>query len=170
MPIEGITQPELLVVDDTLRLRRYEGICDFALPWYQDAETVWLVDGNRTPYTLERLKRMYEYLNRRGEVYFIEAYENGCFRPVGDAAFWREDMPVVIGEKAYRNKGIGTKVVAALTERGRSLGYDALFVREIYEYNTASRKCFEKVGFRACEKTERGNRFRLALTDGDAGV
>ena len=50
MPIPTIAQPE-------------------TLPWYQDGETVWLVDGDRRPYTLERLRRMYEFLDARGELY-----------------------------------------------------------------------------------------------------
>lgn len=163
MPIKGVDQPQIIGIDAGLRLRKLEESFDFALAWYQDAETVWLVDGDRTPYTMERLHRMYAYLAQRGEVYFIEVYENGVFRPIGDAAFWQTDMPIVIGEQACRGRGIGAKVIGALIERGRALGYRELFVREIYAYNTASRACFEKAGFRACEITEKGTRFRLGL-------
>ena len=46
MPIEGIAQPETLAVSDAVRLRRYDGRHGFALPWYQDPETVRLVDGD----------------------------------------------------------------------------------------------------------------------------
>ena len=31
MPIEGVDQPEILPVEEGLRLHRYEGECDFAL-------------------------------------------------------------------------------------------------------------------------------------------
>jgi len=72
-------------------------------------------------------------------------------------------MPIVIGEKVYRGKGIATNVIGALIERGKSLGYDTLRVNEIYEFNIASRKCFEKMGFVAYEKTEKGNRFLLKI-------
>lgn len=71
MAIQGIEQPESIQVDDNLRLRKYDGIHDFALVWYQDEETVWLVDGNRNPYTMERLGGMYRYLNNAGELYFL---------------------------------------------------------------------------------------------------
>lgn len=163
VPIEGVGQPQIIGIDAGLRLRKLEEDFNFALAWYQDAETVWLVDGVRTPYTMDRLRRMYAYLAQRGEVYFIEARENGAFRPIGDAAFWQMDMPIVIGEPACRGRGIGGKVIGALVDRGRALGYRELFVREIYAYNTASRACFEKAGFRACEATEKGARFRLEL-------
>lgn len=163
MPIPGIVQPDLIMIDDAVRLRKFDDRFDFAFPWYQDEETVYLVDGVRRPYSEETLGNMYHYLDRHGELYFIEVLENGAYRPVGDVTFWQEDLPIVIGDAGYRGKGIGGKVVSALIERGRKLGYDRLFVREIYEYNIGSRKCFESVGFRAYEKTEKGNRFVLEL-------
>ena len=163
MPIPNIEQPNILSIDDTLRLRKFDDHFDFAFDWYQDLETVWLVDGVKVPYTQEKLGRMYSYLDKHGELYFIEVLENGAFKPIGDVTFWREDMPIVIGEKAYRGRGIGKKVIAALIQRGRELGYNALRVNEIYEYNIGSRKCFESMGFRISEKTEDGNRFVLEL-------
>ncbi len=163
MPIPDVEQPNILPIDDALRLRKFDDHFDFAFDWYQDAETVWLVDGVKVPYTQEKLGRMYHYLHKHGELYFIEALENGQFKPIGDVTFWQEDMPIVIGDKAHRGRGIGRKVIATLIQRGRELGYDTLRVNEIYEYNIGSRKCFESVGFRAYEKTEDGNRFMLTL-------
>ncbi|MGN0628769.1 MAG: GNAT family N-acetyltransferase [Oscillospiraceae bacterium] len=163
MPIEGIKRPGIIEIDDTLRLRKYDGKYDFAYEWYQDIETVYLVDGVKEPYSFEQLGRMYGYLNEHGELYFIEAAENGDYRPIGDVTFWQGDMPIVIGDKNYRGKHIGRKVVAALVERGRELGYKKLYVGEIYDYNAGSRKCFESMGFKAYEKTEKGNRFVLDI-------
>ena len=162
MAIQGIEQPEMIQIDDALRLRKYDGVHDFALGWYQDEETVWLVDGKRNPYTPERLNGMYRYLNEAGELYFIEVCENGAYKPVGDVTFWQEDMPIVIGDPAYRGKGIGRKVISALIERGKELGYDHLTVEEIYDWNIGSRRCFESAGFVACEKSEKGSSYRLA--------
>ena len=45
MAIEGIIQPEFIQIDEQLRLRKYDGHHDFAFDWYQDIETVKLVDG-----------------------------------------------------------------------------------------------------------------------------
>lgn len=163
MPIPGIEQPKLLEIDNKLRLRKYDGSCDFALSWYQDEELVYLVDGVREPYTMEQLKRMYTYLDAHGELYWIEVMDNNRYIPIGDVTFWQEDMPIVIGDKAYHGKHIGRKVLKALVERGHLLGYDTLYVREIYDYNIASQKCFESVGFQPCEKTEKGSRYRLNI-------
>lgn len=163
MAIEGVVQPEFIEIDEALRLRRFDGQFSFALAWYQDGETNYLVDGKREPYDPARLAAMYRYLAERGELYFIEAAENGSYRPIGDVTFWQEDMPIVIGERKYRGKGIGRRVVSALVQRGRELGYEQLEVDEIYDWNEGSRRCFESVGFRAYEKTEKGSRYRLFL-------
>lgn len=163
MPIQGTVQPEFLEVDEGIRLRRFDGVYDFAFDWYQDEETVWLLDGVRKPYSRETLCAMYEYLNRQGELYFIEVKTAGEWIPVGDVTFWQEDMPIVIGNPAFRGRGIGKRVIARLLERGRELGYKTLYVNEIYDWNTASRRCFESMGFEAYEKTEKGSRFRVGL-------
>ena len=92
--IQGVEQPEIIQIDNTLRLRKYDGVHDFALEWYLDEETVYLVDGKRDPYTIERLGGMYRYLNNAGELYFIEVFENGTYKPIGDVTFWQEDMPI----------------------------------------------------------------------------
>lgn len=163
MAIEGILQPDILEVDGGLRLRKYDGAYDFAFEWYRDEETVYLVDGVKKPYDWETLTAMYEYLNGHGELYFIEALKDGEFVPIGDVTFWQQDMPIVIGDKAYRGQGIGKRVISRLIERGRELGYKSLYVSEIYDFNPVSRKCFENMGFRAYEKTDKGSRFILEL-------
>ena len=153
----------MILINETLRLRRFDGNYDFAFEWYQDPETVLLVDGKAEPYSYETLTNMYNYLNGKGELYFIEVNENGKWKAIGDVTFWQEDMPIVIGERKYRGKGIGKKVVSALVERGKSMGYDKLYVGEIYDFNIGSQKCFESVGFQSYEKTEKGSRYVLEL-------
>ena len=163
MAISNIPQPEVLAVSDTLRLRRFDGIFDFALSWYQDEETTLLVDGTPDRYSPDRLKRMYAYLDAHGELYFIEVLEDGLWRPIGDVTFWQEDMPIVIGDPAYRGRGIGKKVIRTLIRRARELGYRRLEVGEIYGFNEGSRRCFEACGFRPTEKTEKGWHYVLTL-------
>lgn len=38
MPIEGIIQPEQITIGKKLRLRKQDGVYDFAYDWYQDKE------------------------------------------------------------------------------------------------------------------------------------
>jgi len=163
MAIAGVPQPEWIQINQALRLRRFDGTADFAFAWYQDEELVYLVDGVKKPYSRETLRGMYAYLDAHGELYFIEALENGAFVPIGDVSFWREDMPIVIGEPAYRGRGIGRQVILALMDRGRQLGYDRLGVREIYDFNKASIRCFTACGFVPVERTEKGWRYEAKL-------
>lgn len=161
--IENVMQPDILPIDSKLRLRRFDDRFDFALAWYQDEETNYMVDGRRSKYDMDQLSRMYHYLEKKGEVYFIEILDNGSFRPIGDVTFWQEDMPIVIGEPEYRGKGVGKQVISALIARGRLLGYSWLQVSEIYSWNTPSHRCFESLGFREYRKTEKGASYRLEL-------
>ena len=147
MPIPGIQQPDILTIDTTLRLKKVGNRIDFALPWYQDPETLMLVDGKDVPYTPERLARMYQYLNDHGELYFIEILRDSVWVPIGDVTFWQYDMPIVIGDHSLRGKGIGRQTVAALIRRARELKYPVIYVDTIYDYNTGSRKMFEACGF-----------------------
>ena len=163
MAIEGVEQPACIRIDSTLRLRRYDGTADFAFPWYQDAEVVYLVDGVRRPYDRETLYAMYGCLDARGELYFIEALADGVWTPVGDVGFSREDLPIVIGEPEYRGRGVGRKAIRTLMDRGRQLGYDTLGVREIYDWNAASIRCFTACGFAPVERTENGWRYEAKL-------
>ena len=163
MPIPGIQQPDEIRIDDELRLVRYTGECEFALGWYQETEMLWMIDNSREPYTLEKLKRMYSYLDQQGELYWIEYWIDGAFVPVGDVTFWQEDMPIVIGLPELRGRGIGRRVVLALVQRGRELGYDELHVDQIYHYNLASQRCFESAGFQRAGSTEKGQSYILRL-------
>ena len=163
MPIDGVIQPEIIQIEPGLRLRSFDGKFDFALEWYQDPEVVYLVDGVKEPYSQEKLLRMYAYLYKHGELYFIEVERDGGYVPVGDVTFWQEDMPIVIGDPSCRGRGVGRKVIGALIERGRQLGYDTLRVGEIYDWNEASRRCFMAMGFEPCEKTEKGSTYKLTL-------
>lgn len=164
MPIPGVVQPEIIPIDEELRLRKYDGNFLTAKPWYEDTETLMLVNGNDTPYTPERLKKMYDYLEAHGEEYFIELKIDGVFTPVGDVTFWQEDMPIVIGNRSCRGKGVGKRVVLALLDRARALGYDHLCVEEIYSYNTASQRLFESCGFQKDQPTEHGSSYICVLS------
>ncbi|MDE6916424.1 MAG: hypothetical protein K2P39_06480 [Lachnospiraceae bacterium] len=70
------------------------------------------------------LRKFYDNLAHHGELYFIEvkAAKETAYTPIGDVTFWQQDMPVVIGEKAYRGKGIAHRVARSPVERGRLLG------------------------------------------------
>lgn len=57
-------------------------------------------------------------------------------------------------------QGIGQRIIRTMIQWGGIPGYDTLYVREIYDYNAASRECFKGAGFEAHEKTEKGSGYR----------
>ena len=163
MPIENIKQPETIEIDEKIRLRKFYASFEFALPWYNNVNTVYMIDGKKELYDIKRLAKMYEYLDKAGELYFIEYRTTGNFSPIGDVTFSAKDMPIVIGDISMRHKGIGKSVVLSLVDRAKNLGYNKLYVNEIYDFNEPSRRLFESVGFRPYEKTEQGSRYELIL-------
>ena len=163
MPMENIVQPETLPVSAALRLRKYDGVHHFALSWYQDPETVWLVDGARETYTPEKLNKMYTHQDTHGELYFIEVKEESGWRPIGDVCLSPDDFAIVIGEKNLRGKGMGRAVTAALIDRARALGWKQVRVGDVYEFNAGSRRMFTSLGFREESQTEKGHSYILSL-------
>ncbi|MGQ7385716.1 GNAT family N-acetyltransferase [Streptococcus suis] len=163
MAITGIEQADILEIDKQIRLRRYDGIHDFAFEWHQDLELVWLIDGDQERYSLDLLDRMYDYLSKNGECYFIEIFEDDQFIPIGDVTLFADDFAIAIGDRRYWKKGIGTKVLHRMIERAREVGLEEILVEEIYDWNTGSRKLFEKCGFEAVEKKKKGWSYKKNL-------
>lgn len=161
--IEGVEQPKLLEINKYLWLRKYDGYLDFALIWHQDLELVWLIDGDQECYSLDLLNRMYDYLSKNGECYFIEIFEDDQFIPIGDLTLFTDDFAIAIGDRRYWKKGIGTKVLHRMIERARELGFVEILVEEIYDWNLGSRKLFEKCGFEVVEKTQKGWSYKMIL-------
>lgn len=161
--------PAVLDIAHDLRLVRLDAPPAEALSWYQDPDTLWMVDGRREPYTPERLARMYAWLSARGELWFIEARDGipgdatSGWREVGDVTLCPDDLPIVIGEKDLRARHVGRRVVGALCERARALGWREARVGEIYDWNVASQRCFSAAGFEPYERTDRGTRWRRNL-------
>ena len=163
MPIPNVPQPQIIQIEPELRLRAFDGAFSFALPWYADPEDIRMIDGGCEPYSPERVGRMYRCLDAHGELYFIEYFRGGRYQPVGDVTFRQEDLPIVIGEKELRGRGIGRKVIRALLCRAVDLRYPEIFVSEIYDWNVPSQRCFSGVGFVPYRRTENGWSYRRAF-------
>lgn len=109
MAIRGIEQPAIIQIDHTLRLRKYDGTFAFALSWYQDTETVYLVDGTKEVYTMKKLEKMYSWLNDRGELYFIEIFESGGTGPLAMLPFGRRICRLSLANRFIAEKALGAR-------------------------------------------------------------
>lgn len=165
MAIKNIEQPEYIVVDNNIRLKKFDKNCDLdtALLWYQDLEIVFLVDGDKVLYDMELLNKMYEYWSNIGELYFIEIFNGNNYEAIGDVTLCEDDLPIVIGNKNYHKKGVGTKVIETLIKRAKELNLKKLEIEEIYDYNISSIKLFTKLGFKKDKKTKSGYSYKLLL-------
>lgn len=133
-----------------IRLRPYGGEddVDTAWPWYQDLETVRLIDGEGArPYTRDQVRSMYEALGAQGEVYMIEQRSSsGAWEVIGDVTLAPHTLPIVLRTEV-RGHRVGRLVIDALIDRARSLGWSELQVREILPGNSRSAALYRSLGF-----------------------
>ena len=127
---------------DGLCLVKYFPSYKLTLPWYEDVETVKMVDNENAPYDIDQLKNMYGYLDRNGDLLYI-AYKN---KLIGDCAMFDDNMVAIVVSKEYRGMKIGSKVLDRLITlaKEKDLGY---LNAEIYDFNQVSQSLFKSHGF-----------------------
>ena len=156
--LKDIPQPEFLVINHWLRLRKYDGNYQCFLSGYQDPcvyqNSEGIFDTAKIP-NLDYVQRMCTGLSKLGELYYIEVLEADGYIPVGDVTVKPENPPIAIWQAAYRGRGIGTLVLQAVIDRLKALGYPRITGSTVYKWNTASRKLHEKLGFRPTGENEK---------------
>lgn len=151
MAIGAFEQPELIEINGTLRLRKYDGRYELFLPSYQNP-TVYqnsegIFDESKIP-DLAYVEGMCKYLANAGELYYIEVKESGEFRPIGDITIKDENPPIALWFDEYRGKNIGTLVMKTVIKRLKALGFTRISGSSVYRWNIPSQKMHEKLGFR----------------------
>jgi len=137
------------LIDRNLRLRPVElpEDIEIALPWYQDPEVLYFSEGKGvSPYDYKIVEKMYRFFVEKCEFYIIEIRTKNEWIPIGDAGLCRDSLPIVIGRKDERSKGIGREVLHMLIERAMVLGWKELQV-SVYTYNERARRLYEGAGF-----------------------
>ena len=131
------------IVDDEIVLVRYYPNYKTTLAWYQDLDLCKQVDNRDTAYDLELLKRMYNYLNKHGDLFYIK-YKN---RLCGDVCLQPSGEVNIVIAKPFQNKHIGRRVVNEIIQLAREKSLHELQA-VIYIFNTQSQKMFQSVGFK----------------------
>lgn len=166
MPLKDIPQPDILQISDTLRLRKYGGDYSAFLPAYQTPyiyqNSEGIFDGKKRP-DLNYVKGMCEYLDRNGELYLIEAKENGSFLVIGDVTVKSENPPIAIWLERYRGVGVGAAVMKTVIARLRELGFTEITGSTVYKWNLPSQKLHEKLGFQRTGEKENAYLYSLRL-------
>ena len=165
MPFKEIDQPNIIKIDEDLRLRKLnEEEWGLGLPWYQKKNVLYYSEGvTDKVYDMNIINRMYKYLSDIGELYFIEALEENKWIPIGDVTLSEENMPIVLGDEKYWGRSIGKKVISKLIERAREINLDKIYIPSIYKYNDRSRNLFTSLGFIKVSENEKEESFQLKL-------
>ena len=158
MALKEFVQPERIDISDSLRLRKYDGHYELFLPGYQNPvvyqNSEGIFDESKIP-DLDYVKRMCTYLAGVGELYYIEAKENDTYAPIGDVTVKDENPPIAIWADAYRGKGIGKLVMQAVISRLKELGFAKITGSTVYQWNAASQKLHEGLGFHRVSEDEK---------------
>lgn len=157
--IGSFVQPGEIFVDEELSLVRYYRNYRRTLPWYQDLGVCKQVDDIDFPYDLDRLSRMYRYLSKNGECYYLKLREGGRCVLAGDISLCKGEISIVIC-RAYQNRHLGRRAVWAILKRAEELGLDEVEAR-IYTFNEQSRRMFLAAGF--TQVGEECYRYRLGI-------
>jgi aminoglycoside 6'-N-acetyltransferase len=140
---------------------------DVLLKWNSDPEVLYYSEGNDvTSYNLEEIQDIYRSTSQNAFCFVIEV-DN---KPIGEC--WLQKMnleallreypdldcrriDLMIGEKQYWNRGIGTEVIRMLTDFGfQEQGADMIFGCHIADYNVRSLRAFQKAGYNIHSETK----------------
>ena len=155
MALKEFDQPEIIDINDSLRLRKYEGHYELFLTGYQNPvvyqNSEGIFDESKIP-DLDYVKGMCNYLAKVGELYYIEVKEKNTYVPIGDVAIKDDNPPIAIWADTYRGKGIGKLVMQTVINRLKKLGFAKITGSTVYQWNTSSQKLHEGLGF--CKVSE----------------
>lgn len=130
------------IVDSEITLVQYYPNYKTTLVWYQDLDLCKQVDNRDSAYDLDLLKRMYKYLDRHGDLFYVK-YKN---RLCGDVCLQPNGEVNIVIAKSFQNKHIGRRVMKEIIQIAKEKEITELHA-EIYTFNTQSQKMFQSIGF-----------------------
>lgn len=143
--IGNFKQPKKIEVDENLSLVKYYPYYKKTLLWYQDLKLCKQVDNVDKVYDLEKLKKMYNYLSKNGECYYIKLFERGRYYLIGDISLCNGEISIVIS-KEYQNRHLGRKAVLTILKRAMEIGFKEVKAK-IFDFNSQSKNMFLALGF-----------------------
>ena len=116
-------------------------------PFYRDEEVLRFSEGGADPYDSEKVRRMFEVIADKGEVYLIEIRSGSKWIPIGDASLLADATPIAIGDEAFRSRGIGGAVLSLLVDRASALGWNKMSVDGVALENKRALRMYRAAGF-----------------------
>ena len=127
---------------DKIALIPYYPASETTLAWYQDKTLCKQVDNIDTVYDLDKLNRMYHYLNTHGDLFYIASEGTLC----GDVCLQNTGELSIVICKEYQNRHIGRAVIQKMLALATEKGFLQCSAH-IYRFNVQSQKLFEALGF-----------------------
>ncbi|MBS5967239.1 MAG: GNAT family N-acetyltransferase [Finegoldia magna] len=138
---------DTITVNENIKLVPYFENYETTLKWYEDRDVCKKVDNIDFVYDIDRLQKMYNYLNTHGKLYYIE-YINEL---VGDISLTDDNEITIVVCKEFQNKHIGRNCVKKILELAKEKGLKSVTAK-IYAFNHQSKKMFEAVGFKQIDE------------------
>ncbi|MCS7084161.1 MAG: GNAT family N-acetyltransferase [Aquificaceae bacterium] len=139
---------------EELSIRRLlpEDVSERYLSWLRDEEVTQFLEMRWSSYTLEELKDYIHKLSKSQTDFLMGIFVSGVH--IGNVKIGsihpihrNADIGIIIGEKSFRGKGIGTKVIMMATEFAfKELNINHLLAGA-YSQNEASIRAFQKAGY-----------------------
>ncbi|MCX6377657.1 MAG: GNAT family N-acetyltransferase [Armatimonadetes bacterium] len=160
MTMEKLREHDITLTSGDIVLRpTTEKDWDMLLKWNSDAEVLYYAaSGDATSSSLDAVQDLYRSVSQAAICFITEV--DG--KPIGDCWLQRMNMKrlldlfpdrdcrridLIIGEKDYWNKGIGSEVIGMVTRFGFDAEHaDAIF-GIVLGHNPRSRRAFEKNGY-----------------------
>lgn len=137
-----------------------EDVWNLLLRWNSDPEVLYFAEGDDvSSYTLAQVQGIYRGVSQTAFCFVVEV--NGA--PIGEC--WLQQMnlervlqkypgvdcrriDLMIGERAFWGQGLGTEVIQLLSAFAfDEEGAELVFGCDVADYNPASLKAFQKVGY-----------------------
>jgi len=156
-----------ILEDKNIKLRpMLEDDFNIMIKWNSDLEVLYYSEGDdvQEPHSVDDIKDIYK--TAPNAFCFIIEYEN---KPIGECWVQKNNhqylideypdadsrrIDIVIGEKEYWGKGIGTICVRLLTQFGFEIEKADMIFYIPMDYNVRSCKTAERVGYKLLSKTE----------------
>ena len=135
-------------------LSKEDGFDNYA-SWLNDQKTTLFMGSGRFPATIRGLKEYIDSYNKSKDGMLLGIFLKKSSRHVGNITLhqisWKDrhaEIGILIGDKKSRGKGYATEAVRLVADHA----FNKLNLRKLYtgtvKGNEASKRAFEKVGFR----------------------
>ena len=131
-----------ITIDSEIKLVKYYPNYEEALTWYQDPQLCKQVDNRDSVYDLDLLKAMYQYLDKKGDLFYIQYHNTLC----GDVCLQNDGEINIVVAAPFQNKHIGRRVIQGIIKLAKEKELQELYA-VIYSFNTQSQRMFENIGF-----------------------